>query len=289
MALQSSPSPTLSVRPPDNSMWQKLKEQLPAILITVIVIIGVAFWSHQKALADAAKHQEALDSLRTQHAAELKASSDETHRQIDALNTLLKDAIQKRSADAFLTEEEVAKADQAKTDKLAEAIAAKIQPFNPLPKTPEEAERIQNEQTDKVSSRMAEKIQPILAEMARDQHLTRDSVAAYSQRISDQVGVVLAAEMARNQQLNNSLASTQIVARDSLRLSQEVTALYLASFKDQGLITRILSLPANVVKDATSLSLVNSSDRKKMEERLFTQLNSIEQRLNAEQAKLPKK
>jgi cell division protein FtsB len=270
-------------------MWQKLKEQLPAILITIIVIIGVAFWSHQKALADAAQYQASLDALRQQHAAELKASSDETHRQIDALNTLLKDAIQKRSADAFMTEEEMAKVNAEKVDQLAEAIATKIQPFNPLPKSPEEAERIQNEQTDKVSSRMAEKIQPILAEMARDQHLTRDSVAAYSQRISDQIGVVLTAEMARNQQLNNSLASTQIVARDSLRLSQEVTALYLASFKDQGLITRLLSLPANVVKDATSLSLVNSSDRKKMEERLFAQLNSIEQRLNAEQARLPKK
>ncbi len=291
MALQSAPIPPVSARSPDTStsMWQKLKEQLPAILITVIVIIGVAFWSHQKAIADAAKHQAAIDSLREQHAAELKASAEETRRQIDSVNTLLKDAIQKRASDAFMTEEEVAKADQAKVDQLAEAIATKIQPFNPLPKTPEEAERIQNEQTDKVSSRMAEKIQPILAEMARDQHLTRDSIAAYSQRISDQVGVVLTAETARNQQLNNSLASTQIVARDSLRLSQEVTALYLASFKDQGLITRLLSLPANVVKDATSLSLVNSSDRKKMEERLFAQLNSIEQRLNAEQAKVPKK
>jgi hypothetical protein len=270
-------------------MWQKLKEQLPAILITVLVIIGVAFWSHQKALADAAHYQASLDALRDQHAAELKASAEETHRQIDALNTLLKDAIQKRSADAFMTEEEVTKANQEKVDQLAEAIAIKIQPFNPLPKTPEEADRIQNEQTDKVSSRMAEKIQPILAEMSRDQHLTRDSLAAYSQRISDQLGVVLTAELAKNQQLNNSLASTQIVARDSLRLSQEVTALYLASFKDQGLITRLLSLPANVVKDATSLSLVNSSERKKMEERLFAQLNSLEQRLNAEQAKLPKK
>jgi hypothetical protein len=232
-------------------MWQKLKEQLPAILITVIVIVGVAFWSHQKALDDAAKYQTAIDALRDQHAAELKASAEETRRQIDAVNTLLKDAIQKRSADAFMTEEEVAKVNQAKVDQLAEAIATKIQPFNPLPKSPEEAERIQNEQTDKISSRMADKIQPILSEMSRDQNLTRDSIAAYSQRISDQVGTVLTAEMARNQQLNNSLASTQIVARDSLRLSQEVTALYLASFKDQGLITRLLSLPANVVKDAT--------------------------------------
>jgi hypothetical protein len=270
-------------------MWQKLKEQLPAIFITVIVIVGVVFWSHQKAVADAAKNQAAIDALRDQHAAELKASAEETRRQIDAVNTLLKDAIQKRSADAFMTDEEVTKANEAKVNQLAEAIAIKIQPFNPLPKTPEEAQRIQNEQTDQISGRMAEKIQPILSEMSRDQHLTRDSIAAYSQRITDQVGVVLTAEMARNQQLNNSLSSTQIVARDSLRLSQEITALYLASFKDQGFATRLLSLPANLVKDVTSLSLVNSSDRKKMEERLFAQLNSLEQRLNAEQAKLPKK
>jgi CHASE3 domain sensor protein len=289
MALQSSPSPSLSERSPNTPMWQKLKEQLPAILITIIVIVGVVFWSHQKSVAEAAKNQAALDSLREQHAAELRASAEETRRQIDAVNTLLKDAIQKRSAEAFMSEAEVAKADEEKVNRLAEAIATKIQPFNPLPKTPEEAERIQNEQTDKISSRMAEKIQPILTEMSRDQNLTRDAIAAYSQRISDQVGVVLATEMARNQQLNNNLASTQIVARDSLRLSQEITALYLSSFKDQGFATRLLSLPANLVKDVTSLSLVNSSDRKKMEERLLSQLNSLEQRLNAEQAKMPKK
>jgi hypothetical protein len=288
MALQSAPPPPDYARPTPNPMWQKLKEQLPAILITVIVIIGVAFWSHQKSLADAAKHQAALDALREQHAAELKASAEETRRQIDAVNTLLRDAIQKRSADAFMTEDEFAKVNEEKISQLAEAIAVKIQPFNPLPKSPEEAERIQNEQTDKVSARMAERIQPILAEMSRDQHLTRDAIAAYSQRISDQIGLALTSEMAKNQQLNNTLLSTQIVARDSLRLSQEVAALYLASFKDQGLITRLLSLPANVVKDATSLSLVNSAERKKMEERLFAQLNSLEQRLNAEQAKVPK-
>jgi cell division protein FtsB len=270
-------------------MWQKLKEQLPAILITVLVIIGVAFWSHQKALADAAQHQAAIDALRDQHAAELKASAEETRRQIDGLTATLNSAIQKRASDAFMTDEEVAKVNEAKVDQLAQAIATKIQPFNPLPKSPEDAERIQNEQTDKISSRMADKIQPILAEMSKDQHLTRDSIAAYSQRISDQIGGVLTAEMSRNQQLNNNLASTQIVARDSLRLSQEITALYLASFKDQGFATRLLSLPANLVKDVTSLSLVNSSDRKKMEERLLAQLNSLEQRLNAEQAKLPKK
>jgi hypothetical protein len=247
-------------------MWQKFKEQLPAVVITVLVVLGAAFWIHRKTTADmAARQQAATDSLREQYAAELKASSEETRRQIDAVNTLLKDAIQKRSADALMTNDEFAKVNADKVNQLAEAIASKIQPYNTLPKSAEEAEKIQNEQVDKVSNRMADKIQPILAEMAHDQNMTRESLASYSQKISDQVSSVLTAELAKNQQLNNSLSSTQIVARDSLRLSHEVTALYLSSFKDQGLITRLLSLPANVVKDATSLSFVNSNERRKME------------------------
>lgn len=271
-------------------MWQKFKEQLPAVLLTVLVILGAAYWIHQKTLQDVTQKQQlALDALREQHAAELRASAEETHRQIESVNALLKDAIQKRAADALMTDEEFARINADKVNQLAEAIATKMQPNNPLPKTPEDAERIQNEQVDKVSSRMADKIQPILAEMSRDQNLTRDSLAAYSQKISDQVGSVLTAELAKNQQLNNNLQSTQAVARDSLRLAHEVTALYLSSFKDQGLVTRLLSLPANVVRDATSLSFVNSTERRKVEQRLVEEMNQIEKRLNDVQAQAPHK
>jgi len=290
MALQSTAAPVTSVHPPKTTMWQKFKEQIPALLITIAVLAGVAFWFYQKTITDmSVKQQAALDTLRDQHAAELRASSEETRRQIEAVNALLKDAIQKRAADALMTEEEFAKINAEKVDQLAQAIATKIQPFNPLPKTPEEAEALQNEQVDRVSSRMADKIQPILAEMSKDQNLTRESLANYSQKISDQVGAVLTAELAKNQQLNNNLQATQAVARDSLRLSHEVTALYLSSFKDQGLVTRLLSLPANVVRDATSLSIVNSSERKKIEERLVAQMNEIEKRLNDVQAQAPRK
>ena len=134
---------------------------------------------------------------------------------------------------------------------------------------------------------MAERIQPILAEMARDQNLTRESITQYSQRISDQIGNVLTAELAKNQQLNNNLQQTQAVAQDALKLSHEITALYLSSFKDQGLITRLLSLPANVVKDAASLSIVNSSDRKKVEEQLVAKMAEIDKRLQQIQAAAP--
>jgi hypothetical protein len=270
-------------------MWPKLKEQLPTVILTALLITGAAFWLHQKTVNDmAAREQAELAPLREQNDS-LKASAEENRRQIEATNKLLKDAIAKRQADMFMTDEELNKLNADKINALAEAVAKKVQPYNPLPKTPEEAEKMQNEQVDKVSSRMADKIQPILTEMANDQHLTRDSINAYSQKISDQVGNVLTSELAKNQQLNNNLVATQTVAQDSLKLSHEITALYLSSFKDQGLITRLLTLPANVVKDAASLSIVSSSDRAKVETDLINRMNDIEKRLAEIQAQAPKK
>jgi len=271
-------------------MWQKLKEQIPAIILTAALVIGSAFWLYQKTVSElAAKQQTEITRLRTETNAELKASAEETRRHIESVNQLLKDAIAKRQADALMTDEEFAKINAEKVNQLAEAIAHKIQPNSPLPKTPEEAEKLQNEQVDKVSSRMAEKISPILAEMSKDQNLTREAINAYSQRISAQVGGVLTAEMSRNQALNTQLLTSQAVAHDSMKLSHEITALYLSSFKDQGLITRLLSLPANVVRDAASMSIVTSSDRKKMEERLVGEMNTLEKRIQEIEAASPKK
>ncbi|AOS43114.1 hypothetical protein Verru16b_00155 [Lacunisphaera limnophila] len=271
-------------------MWQKLKDQIPAIILTAVLILGVAFWFNQKTAAEMAARQQAeIAQLREQTNAEMKASADETRRHIESVNQLLKDAISKRAADVFMTEEEVAKLNAEKVDALAEAIAKKVQPYNPLPKSPEEAEQLQNEQVDKVSGRMAEKIQPILAEMAADQNLTRESIQAYSQRVSDQISGVLTSEMSRNQELNTQLLSSQAVAQDAMKLSHEITALYLSSFKDQGLVTRILSLPANIVRDAANMSIVNSTERKKMEERLISEMNTLDRRLGEIQANAPTK
>jgi hypothetical protein len=125
--------------------------------------------------------------------------------------------------------------------------------------------------------------------MSKDQNLTRESITAYSQRISNQVSNVLTSELAKNQQLNNNLQETQAAAQEAMKLSHEITALYLSSFKDQGLITRLLSLPANVVKDAASLSIVSSSDRKKVEQDLMKKMAEIEKRLTEIQAQAPKK
>jgi hypothetical protein len=269
-------------------MWQKFKEQIPAFILTALLIVGVAFWLQQQADLASAKHQADLVPLREQNDA-LKAASEENRRQLDATNKLLRDAISKREADLFRTDEELQKLNVERMDALAEIIAKKVQPYNPLPKSPEEAEKMQNEQVDKVSTRMADKIQPILAEMSKDQNLTRESIEKYSHRISDQVGNVLTAELAKNQTLQNNIVATQTVAQDSLKLSHEITALYLSGFKDQGLITRLLSLPANVIKDATSLSIVNSTERKKREEELVAKMADLDKRLAEIQAQAPKK
>lgn len=269
-------------------MWQKFKEQIPAFILTALLIVGVAFWLQQQAERAAAKQQAELVPLREQNDA-LRASSEENRRQLEATNKLLRDAISKREADMFRTDEEITKLNTERMDALAEAIAKKVQPYNPLPKSPEEAEKMQNEQVDRVSSRMTDRIQPILADMAKDQNLTRESIAAYSQKISDQVGNLLTSELAKNQQLNNNLQATQTVAADAMKLSHEITALYLSSFKDQGLITRLLSLPANVVRDAASLSIVSSSDRKKVEQELVAKMADIDKRLADIQAQAPTK
>jgi hypothetical protein len=266
-------------------MWQKLKEQLPAIFITALLVIVAAYFIHQKTVAEMAQsQQDQLATLRD----EMKSANDESNQRIDAINTLLKDAIAKRQAEMLMTDEDFAKVNADKVNQLATAIAQKIQPYNPLPKTPEEAEQQQNEQNDKVSTRLSEKIHPILADMAADQHLTRDAINAYSQKITDQVGVVLTGEMAKNQVLNNNVLATQDVARDSLGLSRELTALYLSSFKDQGILSRLLMLPADVVTDAAHLSIVNSNEREKIEQQLVSRMNDLQKRLDDLQGQQPK-
>ncbi len=272
----------------------KFKEQIPGVLVTVLLlgglVVGCAYYVNGTIIPEMeAKRTKEIAELKEQHAKEIQASTEANRKQVEAVNKLLADAIQKREADMFRTEAELAKLNSERMDALADAIAKKVQPFNPLPKTPEEAERVQNEQVDKVSSRLNEKISPILTEMAKDQYLTRDSISAYSQKISDQLSVVLTSELAKNTQLNNNLQGTQAIARDSLALSHEMTALYLSSFKDHGVLTRLLSLPANIVRDATDLSVINSNERQKKETELVAKMNDLQKRLDTVQAQNPTK
>lgn len=268
-------------------MWQKLRDQIPTILITAMIVIGAGYWINQRSLNEMeASQQTKLDPLREQNDA-LKAAAEVNRQQIAAVDQLIKDAIAKRQADLFMTDEEISKLNQEKVEALADAIARRVQPYNSVASTPEEAEKLQREQIDKVSSRMATNIEPILEELAADQNLTRETIMEYSQRISNQLGSVLTGELAKTQRLNNNLMQTQAAAQEALSLSHETTALYLSSIKDQGLITRLLSLPANIVKDVAQLNIVDKRDKDKIAEDLVAKMADIEQRLKAIQAQQP--
>ena len=268
-------------------MWQKLKEQIPTILITTMILIGAGYWINQRNLiVQEASRQTELAPLREQNDA-LKAAAEVNRQQIAAVDQLLKDAIAKRQADLFMTDEEISKLNQEKVEALADAIARRVQPYNAIASTPEEAEKLQREQIDKVSSRMATNIQPILSELAADQNLTRETIIEYSQRISDQLGSVLDGELAKTQRLNNNLMQTQAAAQEALSLSHETTALYLSSFKDQGLITRLLSLPANIVKDVAQLNIVDKRDKDEIAKELVDKMSDIEDRLKSIRAQQP--
>lgn len=266
-------------------MWAKIKEQLPAAvftaLITVAILVAFTLWFRKEVVAElTATQQKEIASLRDQTDAKLKEATDQLRAQNDATYALLKDSVENRRGELFMSDEELAKLNDEKVDVLAKALAAKIQPYGvPIPKDPAEAEAQRNQQVDEVAGRMASRIQPILEEMSKDTTLTRETVEQYSQRISDQISTVLTSELASKQRLNNNLMETQAIAQDSMRVAQEITALYLSQMKDESVFARILTLPVRVVQDVGKGSIVNSNERQKAEERLANEMKDLEARL----------
>ncbi len=260
----------------------KLKEQAPAIVVTALVmgvlLGGYAYYVNAKVLP---AQRRAMEEMRLAHEAALERSAAETRKEIAAVNQMLKDAIATRAGGMFQTEEEAKAAEAAKVAQLAEAVAQKLQPYNPLPKTPEEAEQMQNAQIDKVSGRLADRIQPILGQIASDQNLTRESLDRYAAQISREVSSVLGGEMARNERLGSQVQLTQSLAQESMALSSELTALYLSSIKDQGVLNRLLLLPANIVRDASNFSLLNNDERRAKEAELTKRMRDLQTRLDS--------
>ncbi|WP_221029512.1 hypothetical protein [Actomonas aquatica] len=269
-------------------MWSKLKEQLPAIVLTILLIGGLAYWLHTETVRQMSAQQDAeLVALREQTQAQLQAAAAETRQQIDEMNTFLRDAIKSRQSDLLLSDEEFASAQQTRVDQIAAAVADRIQPYGQLPQSAAEAAQQEDAQIERVSDRLTDRIRPLLAQLSDDQAANRVILERISEEISNQLSVVLTSELAKNQTLNNNLAESQAIARDSLGLSQELAALYLSSFEDKGILTRILTLPAGVIKDASQLSIVNSRERAKKEEELLGRLAEFQTRLEELQAKAP--
>ena len=259
-------------------MWQKFKEQIPAVLLTALLVIGGAFWLHQQTVNQmAAKQQVELAPLRDANDA-LKVASEENRKQIESTNKLLRDAISKREADMFRSDEEVQKLKPSgwtpwpmrspkrfslitrcrnRRKRLSGCRPNRSIRFDPHGGT-DSADPGRNVEGPEPDPRLDRAVQPADFGSGRDgSHRRAREESAAQQQPED----------------------TQAAAQDALKLSHEITALYLSSFKDQGLITRFLSLPANVVRDAASLSIVTNSDRKKVEEQLVNKMAEIEKRL----------
>jgi len=270
-------------------MWSGFKTQIPAIFFTAVITIGVLVWLGNKVVVNMqAQNERQLAELRSSTEQRIKESNDALKSQMEATYTLLKDSVDNRKGGLFMTDDELAKLNDEKVAVLAKALAEQIQPYGmPIPKDPKEAEEQRNKQVDEVAGRMAGKIQPILEQMSHETTLTKETVASYSQRISDQIAVVLTSELAQKQKLNNNLLESTSIAQESMRVSQEITALYLSQMKNESLLGRILMLPAHVVQDVGKGSIVNSNEREKVESRIAEEMKALQKRLDSVKSNMP--
>lgn len=241
-------------------MWQKLKEQIPAIVLTAALVIGAAaFMVHRITERQRAE----LEPLRAQNEA-LRQQAEENRRQIAATNKLLKDAIAQNAGALLQPETRIEQINEERLTRLAEVIAQRVIPAIPEPKSVEQLEAEQNENVDKVATRLAENIRPVLADAIAEQKAVNVALAQESQQ--------------RIHELNVGLLATQAAAQDAIKLSREIAALYGDSFKDHGVLMRLFSLPANLVIDAANLNIVRG-DGAKAQAELASKIEEIEKRL----------
>lgn len=241
-------------------MWQKFKEQIPAVLITAALVIAAAFFM-VRSIAE--KQQAELAPLRVQNES-LAAQAEDNRRQIAATTKLLKDALAQSGAAAFRPEANVEKINEERLTRLAQVIAERVIPSIPAPKSPADIEASQNEQVDKVALRLADNIKPVLANAIAEQQAATTAVAQAGEQ--------------RARELNVGLLATQAAAQDALRLSRELAALYADSHRDQSVVMRLFSLPASLVMDAANLNFV-TSDRAKVQQEFNAKVAEIEKRL----------
>jgi hypothetical protein len=242
-------------------MLRKLTENLLTIIVTVALVAVAGFLM----ITHATKEQNAaLLPLREQNES-LRAQADENRRQLEATNQILRDAISHRQGEVFETDNEVQKINGARMDALADAIANRVAPKLPAPATPEEMARQQDQTVDRISSRTVEKLQPSIVELNDKQQLSQHELAATRVRLD---------------QVTANLNQTQAAADDAIKLSHELSAMYLDTYKDHGVVIRLLALPAEVIRDAASGNVINDRNRKKEQQQLDAKLQEIEARLN---------
>src|SRR5689334_25174596 len=119
-------------------MWQKLKEQIPAVIVTAVLVIAAAAIMVQKITR---QQRLELEPLRAQNEM-LRAQGEENRNQIAATTKLLKETVAQFGGTAGLrTEEQIAKLNDERLTRLAEVIAKKVVPELPAAKSPAELEQ----------------------------------------------------------------------------------------------------------------------------------------------------
>ena len=242
-------------------MLRKFTENILTIVVTVALVVVAGFLM----VTHASKEQNAaLQPLREQNES-LRAQADDNRRQLEATNQMLRDAIAHRQGGLFETDSEVQKLNGARMDALADAIANRVAPKLPTPATPEEMARQQDQTVDQISSRTVEKLQPSIVQLNDKEQASQHELAATRVRLD---------------QVTANLNQTQAAADDAIKLSHELSAMYLDTYKDHGVVIRLLALPAEVIRDAASGNVLNDRNRKKEQQELDAKLQEIEARLN---------
>jgi hypothetical protein len=236
-------------------MWQKLKEQVPAIVVTAALVTGAsAFLIHQSA----ARQDASLAPLREQNQL-LRAQAAENQRQIETATQMLKEAIAQRGPK--LGDVEAQRLPDEQVNQIADTIAHKLQPVTPL-KSAADIDKMQEEQIDRVAARLTDNLRPVLAEGTAD---SRHQLQLVQQK---------------NDELNRELVATRAAAHDALKLTHEVSAQYTDSFRTQGVMMRLMALPAEIVTDAAKGNIITSRDRARIDKELSAKMNEIDARLN---------
>src|SRR5262249_50783079 len=89
----------------EDGTWYRFREQIPAILVTVVLVSLAAAWILGR---QSSRQQEALAPLREQNEA-LRAQVDANQHQLEATTALLRNAISHREGELFKSDEEVQK------------------------------------------------------------------------------------------------------------------------------------------------------------------------------------
>lgn len=248
--------------------------------ITFTLCLGAGFILIEHLQREASEQRALeLETLRIQSSEEFRMMADRLLITVESTDRKISEAMRGTDDTLFLNDEEQQSFEEERIEALAEAVTNRLAMVATGDAT--------NSEVNQVVDRVSERINPILNEISQTGTLTRSDIQLYTHRISEQITTVLRDEIEAKQQLNNNLLTSTGIARDSLALSGEMAALYVSSLKDEGMVSRLLMLPVNLVQDAASLSIIGSSDRKKAEERIFSEMDALQNRLSEVEEAMP--